>query len=88
MTHQTQSQGLERHRTQGELFSTFASWLVHSIVRLDRPPPPARGQVDRRLFLEDAGYMDCGSQAIPCDRMIPAMVSVQFIVELSDHPGS
>lgn len=37
--------------------------------RPDRPPPSARGQVDCRIFLEDAGHMDCDAQAIPYDRM-------------------
>ena len=37
--------------------------------RPDRSSPSTRGQVDCRIFLEDAGHMDCDAQAIPYDRM-------------------
>ena len=47
-----------------------ASLLAYRVGdRPDRPPPSARGQVDCRIFLEDAGHMDCDAQAIPYDRM-------------------
>jgi hypothetical protein len=36
----------------------------------DRPSPSTRGQVDCRIFLEDAGHMDRDAQAISYDRMI------------------
>jgi hypothetical protein len=47
-----------------------ASLLAYRVGdRPDRPSPSARGQVDCRIFLEDAGHMDCDAQAIPYDGM-------------------
>ena len=55
-----QSQRLERHRTQGERYLRLpAYWLTVFVTHPDRPSPSARGQVDSRIFLEDAGHMDC-----------------------------
>ena len=53
------SQGLERHGTQGELYLRLSLLAYRVGDHPDRPPPSTRRQVDSRMFLEDAGHMDC-----------------------------